>query len=53
MVSWIVYRTITHSFGIQRIALYHKTPSSEKPGGNISEITNITCSFINMKTDYD
>lgn len=48
-----MYCTITHSFGIQRIALYHKTLSSEKPGGNISEITHITCSFNNMKTDYD
>lgn len=53
MVSWIVYCTITHNFGIQRIALYHKTLSSEEPGANISEITYITRSFINVKTDYD
>lgn len=39
MVSWIVYCTITHSFGIQTIALYHKTLSSEEPEANISEIT--------------
>lgn len=53
MVSWILYCTITHSFGIQRTALYHKTLSSEEPGANISEITYITRSFINVKADYD
>lgn len=48
-----MYRTLTHHFGIQRTALYHTALSAKKPGANISEITYITRSFINVKTDYD